>query len=56
MGMTIDHVVAMFIPWLGGFVWTVLGYEYVFIGGALIAVLNLLLTTRIRTTALPRTV
>jgi hypothetical protein len=56
MGMTIDHVVAMFIPWLGGFVWTVLGYEYVFIGGALIAVLNLLLTTRIRTTVLPRVV
>jgi MFS family permease len=56
MGMTIDHVVAMFIPWLGGYVWTVLGYEYVFIGGALIAALNLLLTTRIRIRTLPQNV
>ncbi len=49
MGITIDHVVSMFVPFLGGFIWTVLGYEYVFIGGAIIATLNLLLTTRIKT-------
>lgn len=48
MGITIDHMVSMFVPWLGGFVWTVLGYEYVFIGGAAIATLNLLLTTRMK--------
>jgi hypothetical protein len=48
MGMTIDHLVAMFIPWLGGFAWTALGYEYVFLGGAVIAALNLLLTTKIK--------
>lgn len=48
MGITIDHMVSMFVPWLGGFVWTVLGYEYVFIGGAAIAALNLLLTTRMK--------
>ncbi len=48
MGMTIDHMVSMFVPWLGGFVWTVMGYEYVFIGGAVIATLNLLLTTKMK--------
>lgn len=48
MGITIDHMVSMFVPWLGGFVWTVLGYQYVFIGGAAIATLNLLLTTRMK--------
>ena len=48
MGITIDHMVSMFVPWLGGFVWTVLGYEYVFICGAAIATLNLLLTTRMK--------
>lgn len=48
MGITIDHMVSMFVPWLGGFVWTVLGYEYVFICGAVIAALNLLLTTRMK--------
>lgn len=49
MGITFDHMVSMFVPWLGGFVWTVLGYQYVFIGGAAIATLNLLLTTRMKT-------
>ncbi|HBP65450.1 MAG TPA: MFS transporter, partial [Desulfosporosinus sp.] len=48
MGITIDHMVSMFVPWLGGFVWTVLGYQYVFIGGAIIATLNLLLTTKMK--------
>lgn len=48
MGITIDHMVSMFVPWLGGFVWTVFGYEYVFICGAAIATLNLLLTTRMK--------
>jgi len=48
MGITIDHMVSMFVPWLGGLVWTVLGYQYVFICGAAIATLNLLLTTRMK--------
>jgi hypothetical protein len=49
MGITLDHMVSMFVPFLGGFVWTVLGYQYVFICGAAIATLNLLLTTRMKT-------
>jgi hypothetical protein len=48
MGITIDHMVSMFVPFLGGYVWTVLGYQYVFIGGATIATLNLLLTTKMK--------
>ncbi|HEY8909154.1 MAG TPA: MFS transporter [Desulfosporosinus sp.] len=48
MGITLDHMVSMFVPWLGGLIWTVLGYEYVFIAGAVIAALNLLLTTRMK--------
>ena len=51
MGITIDHVVSMFVPFLGGFIWTVFGYEYVFMVGAAIAALNLLLTTRMKTSS-----
>lgn len=47
MGITLDHLVAMFVPSLGAFIWNRFGYEYVFVGGACIALLNLLVTTRI---------
>jgi len=53
MGISIDHMVSMFVPFLGGFVWTVLGYQYVFIGGAAIATLNLLLTTKMKSFSRP---
>jgi MFS family permease len=47
MGTTLDHILSMIVPFVGGFVWLRLGYEYVFIGGAIIAVINLLATSRI---------
>jgi MFS family permease len=47
MGISIDHMVSMTIPFLGGYLWTVLGYKYVFIGGAAIALINLFATSRI---------
>lgn len=50
-GISIDHIVSMFIPTLGGFVWSgngTSGYKYVFIGGALIAVLNFISARKIR--------
>lgn len=47
MGISIDHIVSMFIPVVGGLVWKYAGYEYVFLGGALIAVLNLFLVNKI---------
>lgn len=43
LGTSIDHVVTMFLPILGGLVWYnggPNGYKYVFLGGAVIALLN----------------
>jgi predicted MFS family arabinose efflux permease len=38
----------MIVPWLGGLVWNVFGYEMVFVLGALIAVANLFITRYIK--------
>jgi MFS family permease len=48
MGISMDHVVAMIVPWLGGLVWNVFGYEIVFVLGALIALANLFITRYIK--------
>lgn len=48
MGITIDHLVAMFVPFLGGYIWIKYGYQCVFIGGAFIAIINLFLTSKIK--------
>jgi hypothetical protein len=43
LGTSIDHIVTMFLPILGGLVWYnggPNGYKYVFIGGAVIAMMN----------------
>lgn len=50
-GISIDHLIAMFLPSLGGYIWHVNGingYKYVFLGGALIAIVNLISTSQIR--------
>jgi len=47
MGLSMDHVVSMFIPVAGSVVWNVFGYQYVFVAGAAIAVLNFILTRKI---------
>jgi predicted MFS family arabinose efflux permease len=50
-GISIDHIVSMTIPFLGGYIWYSMGqtgYKYVFIGGAVIAVINLISTNMIR--------
>lgn len=44
LGVTIDHAVSMSIPTLGGMVWVIYGYQYVFIGAAVVAVLTLVAT------------
>ena len=36
-GVSIDHLVSMSIPLLGGFVWAVWGFQYVFLGAAAVA-------------------
>lgn len=48
MGISLDHMVSMVVPWLGGLVWTAFGYEMVFVLGAGIAFLNLVLTRWIK--------
>lgn len=50
LGVTIDHAVSMSIPTLGGLVWVVYGYQYVFVGAAVVAVLTLVATSFISVT------
>ncbi|MDP6125140.1 MAG: MFS transporter [Candidatus Latescibacteria bacterium] len=38
LGTTTDHIVSMSIPMLGGVTWMVYGFEYVFLGAAVLAV------------------
>ncbi|MBN1831332.1 MAG: MFS transporter [Deltaproteobacteria bacterium] len=51
-GTSIDHVVTIFLPMLGGLAWSsggVGGYKYVFLGGAVVAFLNFVSSRRINT-------
>jgi hypothetical protein len=47
MGVSIDHLFAMIIPILGGWIWAKAGYEYVFVAAAVVALLNLIAARRI---------
>ena len=47
-GTSFDHVIAMSIPFVGGLLWTTVGYKYVFIVAAFIAVINLFLSLKIK--------
>ena len=43
LGTSIDHIMSMFLPVIGGIIWYdsgSSGYKYVFLGGAVVAVLN----------------
>jgi len=43
LGTSLDHIVTIFLPILGGLAWTrggAGGYRYVFMGGAIIALAN----------------
>ena len=44
LGVTVDHVISMSIPTLGGLIWAIYGYQYVFIGAAIVACLTLIAT------------
>ncbi len=48
LGISMDHLVAMIIPWFGGLLWTLAGYEWVFLCGAGIACVNFILTRFIK--------
>jgi predicted MFS family arabinose efflux permease len=47
-GTSFDHIVAMSIPFLGGLLWATLGYKYVFLAAAIIAIINLILSMQIK--------
>ena len=49
MGVTIDHALSISIALLGGFLWVTWGYQYIFLLGAIIAVINFFSALRIRT-------
>ncbi len=51
LGISIDHIMSMFLPLMGGFIWYEggsSGYKYVFLGGAVVAVLNFFSTRFIK--------
>lgn len=48
LGISVDHLVSMIIPWFGGLLWDTVGYEWVFLCGAVIAGVNLILTRFIK--------
>lgn len=47
-GISLDHIVSMTIPVFGGLIWVALGYQLVFVCASAIAIINLLLSLRIR--------
>jgi MFS family permease len=47
--VTIDHIFSISAALLGGVVWSVFGFQYVFLFGAVIAVINFFTALRVRT-------
>ena len=47
-GMTVNHIAAVIIPITGGILWEAYGHWVPFIGGAILAVASLALSSRIR--------
>jgi predicted MFS family arabinose efflux permease len=47
-GTSLDHVVSMTIPVFGGMLWVAYGYKYVFLAAAVVALLNFVLSLRIK--------
>jgi MFS family permease len=51
LGVSINHAVSMSVPALGGWLWTVYGYQWVFVAAAGVAVLMLAAASRVRAPA-----
>jgi len=49
MGVSIDHIFSIFLAVFGGFIWIKWGYQYVFLLGAIIAVINFFSALQIKT-------
>lgn len=57
MGLSMDHVISMFIPLVAGFAWYAggaEGYRYVFFGGMVISVANFYVASRLIDAKLPK--
>jgi predicted MFS family arabinose efflux permease len=48
LAVTIDHVFSISVAVLGGIIWNTYGYQYVFLFGMLIALINLVAASRIK--------
>jgi len=49
MGVSIDHIFSITIALLGGIIWSKWGYQYIFLAGAVIAVINFFSALQIKT-------
>jgi hypothetical protein len=47
-GVTIDHVFSISVALLGGLIWNKFGFQYVFLLGIVIAILNFAASSRVR--------
>ncbi len=47
-GITIDHIFSISVALLGGLIWNVFGYQYVFLLGVVIAAINFFVAMRVR--------
>ncbi len=52
-GVTIDHVFSITIALIGGAIWSTFGFQYVFLLGVFIAILNFMAASRISTSRHP---
>ncbi len=49
LGVSINHIISMSLPALGGRIWDSYGYQWVFVGAAVVALLNIWVASRVRT-------
>ncbi len=48
LAVTIDHVFSISVALLGGLIWNVFGFQYVFLMGTVIALINLVVALQVR--------
>jgi predicted MFS family arabinose efflux permease len=48
-GITIDHIFSISVALIGGAIWNAFGFQYVFLLGAAIALINLFFALQVRT-------
>jgi hypothetical protein len=46
-GVTIDHIFSIAIALIGGIIWNTFGFEYVFLMGVVIAIVNFFVVLRL---------